>query len=142
MTKKLSEDHPVHVYQRQFGHVTPETHLDLGRLYAEDVVFEDPLQRIEGFDALSKQLALLQKSLREATFIWEDVLVKEGSAALVWSVELKLRFVPGMTIRAPGVTHLRFDTHIKHQRDFWDAGPLTEKVPLLRPVLQRLYAGR
>lgn len=105
--------------------------------YDDEVVFQDPLQRVEGREALAE---MNRRLLRRARVL--RVTVNEGVAAgdqifLTWTMEYAYRLSPTLTLE--GASHLRVrDGKIVYHRDYWDlASSLIGKVPGVR----RLYGA-
>lgn len=111
--------------------------------YAHEAVFEDPLQRAEGLQAI-------QKMWRSMTKIFEridgEILseLTEGNQTVVqWEMSFKYRLWPA-EVRLPGVTWLTFDAQGKclSHVDYWDAWAfLRRSFPLVKPVERFLPAG-
>lgn len=110
----------------------------LDELYAEDVVFEDPLHRISGRTALREYFARMYAGVEEIDFDFGDCLVGPGQAMLTWTMHLRHRRLrPGEALALPGATHLRFAAQAYYHRDYFDAGALLyERLPLLGGVVR------
>jgi hypothetical protein len=121
-----------------FARLTPGTTMPLADLYAADVVFEDPLHRIEGLDALAAYFARLNARVEYAEFAFGQQVVSSGEAALTWVMTVRTRR-PRQTIVVPGVSVLRFGDRITAQRDYFDVGAmLYERIPLIGWLLRRV----
>lgn len=127
----------VDAFCEAFVEITPERPVDVAALYAPDVVFEDPVHRIEGRDALASYFRKLDGNLRYARFEVTDRLEADGRAALAWTMRLRLRVGPRREVVMPGTTWLRFGERIHHHHDDFDLGALVyEQVPLLGTVVR------
>lgn len=105
----------------------------LSEVYAPDVVFVDPVHRVEGLAALIDYFRRLYAGVADIDFAFEDVLVEDHRACLSWTMRMRhTRFRPGQTLVLPGATIIRFDQRVRFHRDYFDLGALVyERVPLL-----------
>lgn len=131
---------PVERFQRMFALLHPDERMPLDDVYAPGIVFEDPLHRLEGIDALRRYFGRLNAGLIEGRFAFEEPLHGTDAAMLPWTMRLTLRHIKQPLV-VPGCSHLRFGTRITHQRDYFDAGALVyEHVPLLGSVIRQIKA--
>jgi hypothetical protein len=128
---------PVQLFQRAFHELRPGARFPYAELYAPDVVFEDPLHRAEGLDAVRAHFERLNANLRVCRFEYEPAFHDGPDAVLPWTMSLELRRGPRRAIVVPGVTLLRFSDRITRQRDHFDAGALVyEHVPVLGALIR------
>ncbi len=130
---------PLDPFKTYFGSTLAPT-IPLASVYADDVVFEDPLHRATGLAELGAYFERLNRNVRSARFTFTHEWTDGGSAALAWTLELELRR-PARAIRLPGMSRLEFgpDGRIRHQRDYFDAGALVyEQIPLLGRVIRSI----
>lgn len=126
----------VSSFKRAFARLTPETTLPIAALYADDVVFEDPLHKLLGRDALSAYFVGLNRRVVFAEFVFGDQVIEDDRAALTWTMTVKTKR-PLQTVVVPGVTMLRFHDRITHHRDYFDVGAMMyERLPLLGWLLR------
>ena len=136
--ESLDERHPVAVFRRIFTRLTPDIIMPLDLLYAPDVVFEDPLHRLEGREQLQRYFARLNASLVESEFVMGEALVGAAAAMVPWTIRLTLRRLPRPVV-VDGCSHLRYGALVTYQRDYFDVGALVyEHVPLLGAVVRGL----
>jgi hypothetical protein len=134
---------PVLLFQRTFRELRPEAPFPYDDLYSPGVVFEDPLHRAEGVAALRAHFERLNGNLQLCRFEFGPTHFEDAEAVLSWTMQLQLRRGPRHPVVVSGLTQLRFDQRITHQRDHFDAGALVyEHVPILgwliRQVKRRL----
>ena len=134
---------PVRTFQRAFRELRPEQAFPFEELYAAEVVFEDPLHRAEGLDAVRAHFDRLNANLRVCRLDFGSTFIERAEAALAWTMTLELRRGPRRPIVVPGMTHLRFSDRVTYQRDHFDAGALVyEHLPalgwLIRQIKRRL----
>ncbi|WP_323844595.1 nuclear transport factor 2 family protein [Microbulbifer magnicolonia] len=121
--------------------------VQLARLYREDVIFRDPLHRIEGLPALQRYFAAMRSGLLECRFEFDDASVADHSACLPWHMHYAHRSLNGgRPLSLRGCSLLRFADKVYYQEDFYDLGAMVyERVPLLgalvRGVKSRLAGG-
>ena len=107
--------------------------------YAREVVFEDPINRLQGIDALTAYYAKVYREVVEIRFDFSD-LVEEGDNLMAsWVMVARLHSQGNrQPIRLAGISHLRFsqDRVIFH-RDSYDLGSMVyERVPMLGLVIR------
>jgi hypothetical protein len=105
-------------------------------LYAADVVFEDPLQRLQGLEAF---LAMNRKLLKMARVLRFELRGEGGDDReffLAWHLVFKPTLGP--TARVDGVSHITSDgVKITSHVDYWDmASLLASLVPGGRRILR------
>lgn len=109
----------------------------LGELYDRDIVFVDPLHRIEGLPALQQYFQGLYRNVIDISFRylthWED----GDEAMLRWEMTFRHpKLHKGHPIVVPGVTYVRFDRRITWHQDYFDSNQLIfDHLPLLGPAL-------
>lgn len=119
----------------------------LDQIYSDDVVFEDPLHRVEGLPALRRYFAGLVEGLDECRFDFTDCLNEPdseqgGQAVLFWTMHYRHRKLKGgAPLSLLGSSHLKFTDRVTYHRDYFDAGAmLYEHVPVLGFVIRTLKA--
>ena len=124
---------------REAYQVLDRDHLHLlDEIYAPDVVFEDPLHRIAGLDALRDYFARMYQGVESIRFEFGAVLHSADEAMLTWTMHMRHRRLrPRETLALPGATHVRFGGRVHYHRDYFDAGALLyERLPLLGGVVR------
>jgi hypothetical protein len=118
----------------------PRMGADLRALYADDVVFQDPMQRTEGIDAFVHAMDSLLKMSRRLSFHVMSAAGTDEEMFLVWTMKMTPRRGPTVTI--DGMSHLRSrEGKISYHRDYWDlANGIASAVPggerVLRAVMK------
>jgi hypothetical protein len=136
---RSSVPRPVQLFKDSFRELRPEQPFPYDQLYAPDIVFEDPLHRAEGLEALRRHFHALNRNLRIARFQFGTTVVQGQAAAVAWTMTLELRRGPRRPVIVSGMTELRFAERITYQRDHFDAGALIyEHVPLLGAIIRWL----
>ena len=107
------------------------------RFYTPDVVFEDPLHRIEGAASLERYFTTLYRNVTECRFVFHERQRLGREAFATWTMHLvHPRLDKGREIAVEGCSHLTFAAdgsgRIARHRDYFDAGDLLyERLPLL-----------
>ena len=121
----------------------------LETLYAPEVVFEDPLHRVEGLAALTDYFYQMYQGVEEARFEFFHTSVDGDNAYLVWRFFLRHpRLARGRLMTVDGCTRLVMtDGLVSFHRDYFDLGAMVyEGVPLLgtlvRLVKRRMAQGQ
>lgn len=109
----------------------------LAELYAEDIVFRDPLQTLRGRDAFVAMNRRILARARRLSFQVTSAAGAGGSVFLAWTMLYEPRMGP--TIVFEGATHARTRAGlIVEQRDYWD---LLSSVAASLPILRSVYAS-
>jgi len=120
----------------------------LDQIYDNNVVFEDPLHRVEGLVDLRRYFSGMVHGLQECGFTFNHILEQRGhagepdQAVLLWTMHYrhpKLR--RGQRLSLEGSSHLQFRERVVYHRDYFDAGAmLYEHIPVLGYVIGKLKA--
>lgn len=114
-------------------------HLDeLRKVYANTVVFEDPLHRHEGIQSLLDYLNRMYSNVQECQFERKGVWLCEETSTpqqvfVQWNMNVRHSLLNGgKAFSVEGLSRLHCGDRIYYHRDFFDAGALLyEKVPVL-----------
>lgn len=114
----------------------------LDGVYADNVIFEDPLHRVEGLAALKTYLQRMYAGVEAIDFQFGDVLEAQGQAMLTWTMCMTHRRLrAGEQLVLPGASHIRFGTRVHYHRDYFDAGALLyERLPVLGGIVRAIRA--
>ena len=133
---------PVQRFQDVFNRLNADNLILLDQIYAEEVVFEDPLHRVEGLPALREYFAKMYAGVAEISFDWETTLESDGMAMLTWTMHMRhQRLKPRETLALPGASLLQFGEQIHYHRDYFDLGALIyERLPVLGSLVRAVRA--
>ncbi|MCG7497871.1 nuclear transport factor 2 family protein [Vibrio sp. Of7-15] len=113
----------------------------LESIYHPDVVFIDPLHRVEGFASLLASFKNSYTNILQCTFVIDHVFESGDEASVYWSMTFSHEKLNGKKpITVVGHSHLkaRHDLVIFH-RDYLDVGAMIyEHVPLLGVVIKSI----
>lgn len=112
----------------------------LDQVYAEDVVFTDPVHMIQGREALQRYFKSLCGNLSECRFEFVAETVKPGHACFKWKMFYRH---PKIKRNAPlhitGVSLIGYTEKIHSHEDFYDMGAMIyEHVPVLGMVIRKV----
>jgi len=114
----------------------------LAEVYSPDIVFIDPVHRVEGLEDLTEYFRRMYEGVAEIGFVFEDAVVEANRAFLTWEMRLRhLRFRPSETLTLPGATLIRFDERVRFHRDYFDLGAMIyERIPVLGGAIRAIKA--
>jgi len=106
---------------------------ELRSIYANTVVFEDPLHRREGIQALCDYLNNIYQSVQECRFERRGHWICDDIVFLQWDMHLLHPSLNGgKNFSVSGLSQLKCGDRIFYHRDYFDAGEmLYEKVPVI-----------
>ncbi|MCC5929162.1 MAG: nuclear transport factor 2 family protein [Cyclobacteriaceae bacterium] len=108
----------------------------LKEIYSENVIFIDPIHRINGLDSLITYFKKLNRNLIEGSFQFTHESAIDNIAYLQWEMNLQLKR-PKKNVKATGISVLYFDEKIIMQRDFFDAGEIFyENIPVMGSIIR------
>ena len=112
-------------------------------IYASDVVFVDPVNRIEGRDHLISHFEQSYQEVVSCRFDFDDTqqIIASDNVLLTWQMHLVHRkLAGGKPVSVSGSSLLRFSPQgIQFHRDWFDLGEMVyENVPLLGTLVRLL----
>lgn len=133
----MSDDAQLEAFCSFFNKLDKSCTERLYEFYTPDVVFQDPLHRIEGAESLERYFATLYRNVTSCRFDFHERQRSGREAFATWTMHLEHpRLEKGRAIAVEGCSHLTFaedgSGRIAHHRDYFDAGALLyERLPLL-----------
>lgn len=121
-------------FRSLFEHSGKLTEAEVEHLYSEDVVFCDPVHRLQGRQALQRYFADIARNVRFCHFEFVDELRCDNAAHITWNMHFSHPRLAGgrrQTIR--GMSLVRFaENGIYYHEDCYDLGAmLYEHMPVL-----------
>ena len=111
----------------------------LGELYADQVLFKDPVHEIRGLVELEDYFTSMCADLSDCRFEYLDEVLGERSAYIKWMMHFKHPRLGNRLISVRGVSHLKLGEKIEYHEDFYDMGAmLYDQLPLLGNVTRGL----
>jgi hypothetical protein len=112
-------------------------------IYHDEVVFIDPLHKVEGIVDLHKYFQGLYANLSQCDFVIDDVIINGEQAALYWQMTYKHpRLNSGEEVIVSGTSRIiAKDNSIIYHRDYLDIGTmLYEQLPVIGRVVKWIKA--
>ena len=129
-------------FKTTFNQLNANTLNLLDEIYTPDVVFRDPVHKLEGLPALRDYYGRLYAGVVSCQFEFESEVVDGPQAMLVWIMRFQhRRFRRGEMLDLRGVSHLQFrdDGKAGHHHDYFDMGAfIYERVHLLGSVIRMI----
>ncbi|USH05613.1 nuclear transport factor 2 family protein [Grimontia kaedaensis] len=113
----------------------------LDDIYSQDVVFEDPAHRIEGYDNLSRYFEAMYTNVTDCRFNIHEHAVNGDVAFISWTMNLSHPKLDGGAERAvKGCTRLVLkEGRVVLHRDYFDLGEmLYEALPVLGSAVRMI----
>ncbi len=119
-----------------FTEVRVDTLHLLDDLYAEDMVFEDPLGKMRGLDKFKVYMEAMYQYVEEIHWKYTDEVIDGDTHALYWTMTLQTKGLnKGRPFSVDGTSRIVFgegDKVVSH-RDYFDMGDYVyERVPVVR----------
>jgi limonene-1,2-epoxide hydrolase len=117
-----------------FENLDPSQLDQLRKLYATDVCFEDPLQGIQGLDALISRFEKMYSNIEHCRFKFHHSIVSSDGLFLSWTMLIRHRLInKAELIHVEGASYLKHrNGRIYYHRDYFDLGAMVyENVPIL-----------
>jgi hypothetical protein len=107
--------------------------------YSEDIIFQDPIQKVVGKEAFIEMCNRLTKRCKELRMEITSIASSENIIFMQWEMTMIFRNTPSTTLF--GCTKLTLDSNglISHQRDYYDLwGDIFANVPGMKKAYPRL----
>ncbi|WP_338591997.1 nuclear transport factor 2 family protein [Shewanella khirikhana] len=110
----------------------------LDEVYGAEVIFCDPMHRVEGIAALKAYFANLYQNLGSIDFEFHRVMDDGRHAMLVWTMTFTHpRLAAGKPISVEGVSQIDYSDKVDFHRDYFDVGAmLYEHIPGLGALVR------
>ena len=113
----------------------------LEELYAPDILFIDPLHKIETLPNLKKYFEGMYKNVTDINFNFEETMSNEHSAFLSWTMVFSHpKLNGGQSISVPGTTRLQHNGEkITLHQDYFDSTHMIfDHIPVLKTVIKTI----
>lgn len=106
-------------------------------IYSFDILFQDPVHKIEGLDNLERYFSKLNSNLENGKFKFTSEYVIENKAILEWEMVLATKR-PRANVTAQGISILSIkDNKVTSHRDYFDVGEVFyENIPVIGGILR------
>jgi hypothetical protein len=112
-------------------------------LYAPNAYYRDSFTEKQGVENIESYFIQGAQTMHELAFDLQDVAVHDGNYYFRWITQFSSQGKEDDVIYLPGVSHVRFDKEgrIIFEQDFWDAGVIYERIPIVGFFI-RILKGR
>jgi hypothetical protein len=108
-------------------------------IYAEQIVFKDPVHELRGLVKLEDYFTSMCADLSDCRFEYLDEMVSDHAAYVKWMMHFKHPRLGNRLISVRGVSHLQLGDKIEYHEDFYDMGAmLYEQLPVIGKVTRWL----
>lgn len=138
-TRSLSADPRVRALVQFYESLEPGSVVRIRTLYAEDAVFKDPFNEVQGHAAIERIFEHMFAQVQAPRFRVDSAVCEGDTAFLGWTMSYRRR--PGRDEEIRGCSAVRFSAQgrVTWHRDYWDAAEeLYEKLPLLGALMRFL----
>lgn len=121
-----------------FEEIKQESIDDLNDIYADNIIFKDPIHEISGLDSLKNYFSALNSNLQSGKFEFSSIDLSDKKCYLHWTMVLKLK-KPRQHIQVRGISVLTYEEKIILQEDYFDMGELAyEHIPLIGGIIKSI----
>lgn len=137
-TKEVSNeaDARSELIRKTFDEVRVDTLYLLDDLYAEELVFEDPLGRMEGLEEFRIYMEAMYQYVEEISWEYTDEVIQGDTHVLFWTMTLQTKGLnKGKPFAVDGTSRLVFgdENKVVYHRDYFDMGTyIYERAPVVR----------
>jgi len=106
----------------------------LATIYHEQVVFIDPIHKVEGFSDLYQYFKNLYQNISYCDFVIDDVLWQDSQASIFWTMSYQHpKLNKGQMVTVLGTSNIKGEgDKVIYHRDYLDLGAmLYEQLPVL-----------
>ena len=126
-------------FKEHFKNLKQADSTQLGELYADDILFKDPVHELRGLVTLEDYFDSLCADLIDCRFEYLDQLEGDNSCYVKLIMHFRHPKLGKELIEVRGVSHIRWSDKIDFQEDFYDMGAmLYERLPVLGNVTRWL----
>jgi esterase/lipase superfamily enzyme len=119
-------------FKDTFKDLTKADWSQLSEIYADNILFKDPVHEIKGLVAVEDYLSNISTDLIECRFEYLDQVLSDNTAYLKWVMHFKHPRLGTDVIDVRGVSHIRWNEKIEYHEDFYDMGAmLYERLPIV-----------
>jgi limonene-1,2-epoxide hydrolase len=103
--------------------------------YHEDIIFQDPIQKVEGKIAFEEMCNKLTKRCEELQMNIISIAANQTEIFMEWEMTMIFRRTPSTTLFGCTRLTLGDDGRIIYQRDYYDLwGDIFENVPMMKKL--------
>ena len=126
-------------FKNNFSDLTKADWSQLSEIYADNIIFKDPVHEIKGLVAVEDYFSNICTDLLECRFEYLDEVISGNTAYLKWVMHFRHPRLGTDIIDVRGVSHILWNDKIEYHEDLYDMGAmLYEKLPILGGVTRWL----
>ena len=121
-----------------FETLTPESLERVGEMYAQDALFIDPFNQLEGLTSVRAVYQHMFDTLNQPRFVVTTTVEQDRDGFMTWDFLFECR---GQAQQISGCTQFKLNDQglIVLHRDYWDAAQqVYEKIPMLGSVVRMI----
>lgn len=109
-------------------------------VYAPNAYYRDSFTAKQGVENIETYFIEGARTMHELAFDLQDVAVHDGNYYFRWITQVSLLGKEDDVIHLTGVSHVRFDKEgrVIFEQDFWDAGVIYERLPVIGSFIRWL----
>jgi hypothetical protein len=102
-------------------------------VYAPNAYYRDSITAKQGVENIETYYIQGTQSMHELAFDLQDVAVHDGNYYFRWITKFSPKGKEDDVINLPGISYVRFDKEGKiiFEQDYWDAGVIYERLPVI-----------
>lgn len=132
----------VNLIQKIFNEFDGKNLNLLNDFYSQDIVFQDPLHKVEGFSSLQNYYSKIYKNVQSIRFDFQKFVSQDDEVVGFWTMSLKAKGLnQGALFEVQGVSVFIFNSEnkVKYHRDYLDLGEMVyEKIFGLGFVIKKI----
>ncbi|CAH0991226.1 hypothetical protein SIN8267_01328 [Sinobacterium norvegicum] len=110
--------------------------VDISDIYADNVIFVDPIHKLQGLDNLSAYLDHSLENVTECRFEFLDIIASDSIAYIKWRMHYHHPKISAQPQTLKGISHLHFDQKITFHEDVYDMGSMVyEHLPIIGRII-------
>jgi hypothetical protein len=103
--------------------------------YSKDIIFQDSIQKIEGFEKFEAMCNRLTKRCKSLEMNLKNVIKVDNIVFMEWKMTMSFRFFPKKPIFGSSRLTLNEEGQIIEQRDYYDLwGDIYDGIPIWRRI--------
>jgi hypothetical protein len=125
-----------------FNRLTKNTIDSIEDFYSKDIVFEDPLGKVDGLENVKKYYRNVYRNVSEIKFEFAEMIIQQGTVAAPWIMTLSARGLnSGKPFAVKGLSILVFNSAQKvcKHTDYVDMGQMVYlRLPFVGAVIRKI----
>lgn len=109
--------------------------------YAQDIVFQDSIQKVEGFEAFKAMCERLTDRCQSLRMDLYSVVEDQDLIILEWKMTMEFKKTPSTPLYGSTFLRLNSEGLIMHQRDYYDLwGDIFNGITKFKPLYRKWMA--